>query len=260
MDGQARIELTRRDGVARLRLAAPARRNAVDLEWCREFAAAATTCAADDSVRVVLIDAAGDWFSVGGDIDYFIAHREELRTTVYEMTALFHAGIMRFHRGNAPVVAAVNGMAAGGGFSLACGADLILAKRSAKMVSAYSSSGLSPDGGLTYFLPRIVGIRTAFEMIALNRVLTADDAQRLGLVTRVIDDSAFTAEVEATITALLKIPRGALAGVKRLLANSLTNSLPQQLDQESMQIADLASSPETQAVLDQFLARRARST
>ncbi|WP_428248523.1 enoyl-CoA hydratase/isomerase family protein [Ferrovibrio sp.] len=255
MNGQ-RINLSITDGIARLVMAGAARRNAVDLQWCREFSEAAIACAADDSIKLVVISAEGDFFSVGGDIDNFIANRTHLRPHVLEMASLFHLGIMRLHQGPAPVISAVNGMAAGGGFSIAILADIVLAKRSARFVAAYTSSGLSPDGGLTYNLPRIVGARRAFELMALNPVLSADQALELGLVTRVFEDASFEANVETVVQQVAAMPAGALPALKKLMASSLDNTLQQQLDREAESVARLAASPATLDVLDAFLRRR----
>lgn len=251
-----RIKLSRQDGIARLILANPARRNAVDLAWCREFAEAALACAADDGLRCILLAAEGDFFSVGGDIDDFIANQDKLRAHVLEMASLFHLGIMRLQQGPAPLVAAVQGMAAGGGLSLALTADIVLAQRSARFTSAYTKSGLSPDGGLSYTLPRLIGQRRAFDMLALNPVLNAETALAWGLITRVCDDAAFDAEVEQVVQSLAKMPAGTMAAVKRLMAKSPDATLQQQLDAEADQVSRLAASPATLAVLQAFLSRR----
>ncbi len=252
----SRIRFSPKDGVGRIALAAPTARNAVDIGWCEDFSAAAKACGADASLRVVLIEADGDFFSVGGDIDHFIAHRNDLTPHVRRMAGLFHEGLLALHHGGLPVVAAVQGLAAGGGFSLALQADLILAAKSARFVSAYSSSGLSPDGGLTYTLPRMVGTRRAFEIMALNPVMDAETAQRLGIVARIFADDVFKTEVEACVRRLAGMSAGALAALKRLLASSLNNSLEQQFSAEAEAVAQLAGSAETLKILEAFLARR----
>lgn len=252
----SRIRFTSKDGIGRIVLAAPAARNAVDLGWCEDFAKAAKACAEDAALRVVLLEAEGDFFSVGGDIDHFIAHRSDLTAHVRRMAGLFHEGLLALHHGRLPVVSAVQGLAAGGGFSLALQADLILAAQSARFCSAYSSSGLSPDGGLTYTLPRMVGTRRAFEMMALNPVMDAETAHRLGIVARVIADDAFRAEVESCIARLAGMSAGALAALKRLLAASPDNTMERQLAMEAESVAQLAGSAETQKILEAFLARR----
>src|SRR5690606_10504128 len=99
----------------------------------------------------------------------------------------------------APVVAAVNGMAAGGGFSLVCMSDLAIATRSARFNFAYTRSALTTDGGATWFLPRLVGLQRAFDILATNPTLDAEEAARLGIIARVVDDDRFETEVEALV-------------------------------------------------------------
>lgn len=244
------------DGIARLTLAAPARRNAIGLAWCREFAAAARTLTADPAVRVILMQAEGDYFSVGGDLDEFVRNRSDLEWHVRRMAEAFHEGLLVLHRGPVPLVAAVSGLAAGGGFSLVLNADLVLAARSARFVSAYSSSGLSPDGGMSFLLPRIVGTKKAFELMALNPVLSAEQAQALGIVTQVHDNDRLAAEAEACARRLAALTPAALAALKRLMWSSPDASMAEQMDAEARLIAVQAASPETLAVLDAFLSRR----
>ena len=147
-------------------------------------------------------------------------------------------------------------MAAGGGFSLAMSGDIVIASRRARLVSAYSRSGLTPDGGLSWLLPRIVGVRKAFELMALNETLDADRAFALGLVTRVCDDEQFDDTVAAVVAQLQAMSAPALAGLKKLLALSPASSLAEQFDHESATMADTLDCPETGAMLDAFLARR----
>lgn len=251
-----RLKFSLDGGIARITMAGPESQNAIDLGWCESFAEATNICASDPSVRVVVLQAEGRFFSVGGDIDGFIANKAHLKSHVLRMANMFHTGIMRLYRGAAPVVAAVGGTAAGGGMSLALSADLVLMRRSAQLVAAYTRSGLTPDGGLSWTLPRMVGTKRAFDIIALNDPITADAALALGLVSRVYDDAAFDAGVADVVNKLAGMSAGALAGMKRLLAQSPNNSLAEQFDAEADQISQTASSPETLAMLDAFLAKR----
>src|SRR5579859_4605964 len=126
----AGIELSWTGGLARLRLAEPGNRNAFNLAFCQSFAQKALDVAAA-SPAAILIEAEGDAFSVGGDIAEFLAERDRIERHVLELASLFHLGIARLHGTGAPILAALKGTAAGGGFSLVCGADLVLAARSA---------------------------------------------------------------------------------------------------------------------------------
>src|SRR5690606_5906696 len=142
----------------------------------------------------------------GGDLNEFLRERDRIQGHVREMATWFHLAITVLNRLEAPVVCAVNGTAAGGGFSLVCMSDLAIATRSARFNLAYTRSGLTPDGGATWFLPRLVGTQRAFDIMATNPTLSAERACELGLIARVVDDAGFEAEVEATLTLLAKTP------------------------------------------------------
>jgi 2-(1,2-epoxy-1,2-dihydrophenyl)acetyl-CoA isomerase len=254
-----RLDCTIADGVARLTMAAPEARNAVDLGWCRSFAELTRECTADSSVRVIVLAAQGEVFSVGGDLDHFLSARDRIRAEAYEMTQLFHAGLQRLVQCAAPVVTALRGVAAGGGMSLALAGDIVIASRKARLVTAYTRSGLTPDGGLSWRLPRMVGVRRAFELLALNETLDADRACELGLVTRVVEDDELNSCVDSVVATLCAMSPAALGGLKRLMAMSPVNSLAEQFDLESAIIADTLDTPETMAMLDAFVARRQAS-
>jgi 2-(1,2-epoxy-1,2-dihydrophenyl)acetyl-CoA isomerase len=243
-------------GVARITMAAPDARNAVDRGWCQSFAEVTRECSADPAIRVVVLAAQGEVFSVGGDLDHFVSARARIAAEAFEMTQLFHAGLMRLAQGRAPVVSAVQGVAAGGGLSLALSGDLVIASRRARFVTAYSRSGLTPDGGLTWWLPRIVGARKAFELLALNETLDADQALAAGLITRVCEHEQLDDTVSQMVNQLLGMSAAALAGLKRLMALSAASSLAEQFEHESAMMADTLVRPETSAMLDAFLARR----
>ncbi len=244
------------DGVARIVFADPANHNAVDLAFVREFQAAALTCEATPGVRCVLIAAEGSAFSVGGDLREFMAQRDRIREHIREMTVYFHAGILALNRMAAPVVAAVNGIAAGGGFSLVCMSDLAIAKRSARFNFAYTRSALTTDGGATFFLTRLVGPQRAFDILATNPTLSAEEAARLGIIARVADDDRFEEEVEALVQQLANAPSIAVGRVKQLLRSALGNSLEQQCELEGRTIAELAATEATLATLEAFLNRK----
>jgi 2-(1,2-epoxy-1,2-dihydrophenyl)acetyl-CoA isomerase len=248
------IQVSESGGIGRIVLARPDKMNAIDLTTCEELAHAASSLAKPE-VKVVILTGLGRAFSVGGDIAHFVAKKATLEEEILAMTTPFHAAILALQRMSAPLVVAVNGVAAGGGFSLVCGADLAIAKRSAKLVSAYTRSGLTPDGGGTWFLPRLVGRQRAFEIMALNPTLTADEARAIGIVARVVDDEAFDAEVDKVATAIAALPSGAAQSLKRLLHASETRTLEAQFADEAQTLARTASSEETLAKLDAFLAK-----
>ncbi len=244
------------EGIARIVLANPANHNAVNHRVTLELADAARRCEVADGLRAVLLTAKGATFSVGGDLREFIAERTRIQSHVREMTLNFHAAILTLNRLAAPLIVAVNGTAAGGGFALVCMADIAIARRSAKFNFAYTRSGLTPDGGASWFLPRLVGAQRAFDLLATNPTLTAEAALDLGIVARVVDDADFEREVEQLVAQLAAAPAGAIGRLKHLLRAALANSLEEQYELEGRAVAEQAARPETLAMLDAFFARR----
>lgn len=244
------------DGIARIVIDDATRHNVVGAQFTREFARAAIACEGRADISVVLLTANGKVFSVGGDLNEFIREKDHLREHVREMAAFFHLGITVLNRLPVPVVCAVNGMAAGGGMSLAMMADMTIATRSAKFNLAYTRSGLTPDGGGSWFLPRLVGTQRAFDIMCTNPTLTADEACALGIIARVADDETYSTEVEKLLRQLADMPSGSAGRAKRLLRASLSQSLEQHLELEAGNIAEIAASPTTLATLEAFFAAR----
>jgi 2-(1,2-epoxy-1,2-dihydrophenyl)acetyl-CoA isomerase len=158
---------------------------------------------------------------------------------------------------NAPVVAAIQGSAAGGGFSLAISCDFPIAAESAKLTMAYTRAGLTPDGSSTYFLPRIVGYRRAIELAITNRVLSAREALELGLVTRVVPDADLMSESTKFAAELAAGATAAFGGVKRLMIESFTNTLEAQMSLETEYISAMGRSTDGREGIASFLAKRA---
>ncbi|MEQ8663653.1 MAG: enoyl-CoA hydratase/isomerase family protein [Gammaproteobacteria bacterium] len=253
-----KIDFSVSEGIARIVFDDAAGHNVVGAQFTRELARAAIACEERDDVRAVLLTARGSEFSVGGDLHEFLRERARIRAHVREMAASFHLAITVLNRLDAPVVCAVNGLAAGGGVSLVLMSDLAIATRSAKFNLAYTRSGLTPDGGATWFLPRLVGAQRAFDIMATNPTLSAEQACAIGLVARVVDDDAFGAAVEQTLATLLAAPAGAIGQAKRLLRRSLDNSLEQQLELEAASIAAQLADPQTLAALEAFFNARGK--
>jgi len=157
---------------------------------------------------------------------------------------------------DAPLVVAVNGSAGGAGMSLCLFADLVLAAESAKFTLAYTRVGLSPDGGSTYFLPRIIGVRRALELALTNRVLTAREAQDWGIVTKVVPDSELLAEAQALAVQLANGATRALGTARRLIHHSFAESLETQMELEAQAIADQARTQDAREGIAAFIAKR----
>src|SRR5690349_2944316 len=202
------VLFARRDSVAHIKLNRPQAGNALDVEMATELASIALECESNRSVRAVLLSGAGKSFCAGGDVKVFAA-QQQLPRYLREITSYLHLAISRFARLDAPVIAAVHGSAAGGGFSLAISCDLVLAAESATFLMAYSKIGMAPDGGSTYFLPRLVGLKRAMELTLTNRVLSAREACEWGIVTEVVAADNLAGRAEEAARSLAQGPTGA---------------------------------------------------
>lgn len=248
-----------RDGVAHITLNRPDAGNALDMEMGRELMEAALRCDEDPSIRAVVISGAGSVFCVGGDLKNFSTQGEHLPYHLKELTTYLHAAISRLARADAPVVGAVNGVAAGAGFSLAMSCDLILATESARFTMAYSKAGLTPDGSSTYFLPRLVGFRRAMELTLTSRTLSAQEASEWGIVNRVVPDEDLPAEAGELASQLAAGPTKAFGTSKRLLHTSWTETLETQMEHEARSIADTARTADALEGITAFTEKRAAS-
>lgn len=250
------LKVERIGAVAKLTLNRPDAGNAVDLDMVKALMDAGIACDEDESIRCVVLTGAGRMFCVGGDIGGFRDAGDRFSAHIKLMTSYFHAGIARLMRMPKPLVTAINGTAAGGGFSLAILGDIALAARSAQFTVAYSAIGLTPDGGASYTLPRLVGMRKAQELMMLNPRLNAEEAVAAGLMTRVVDDAALQDEAMATAEKLAASATGALGRMRQLLLQSYGASLEQQMETEARLMADCARSLHGKAGVDAFLNKR----
>ena len=249
------IELGRAGKIATITLARPDKHNAIDLAVTRALRDAAKDLELDPDVRVIVIAAQGKSFSVGGDIEDFVAHRARIKAHIDAMTDALHAAVLSLRRAAAPVITSINGVAAGGGLGLALTGDLLIAKRSAKFTSAYTKIGLTPDTGVSYFLGKRLGAGRAFDLMATNRILDAEAALAMGLIDRVVDDDKLGEETRKLAELIADAPSGSVGQVKQLLFAHDLHELEAHLAREAISIAAIASSPETEAKLDAFLKR-----
>jgi 2-(1,2-epoxy-1,2-dihydrophenyl)acetyl-CoA isomerase len=250
------VEFDLRDGVAHLTLNRPKAANALDLTMAQELLAVAKRCDEDAAVRAVLLTGAGPMFCAGGDLKSFTAAKEGVPAFVREVADTLHQSLSILARMDAPIVAAVNGVAAGAGMSLACHADLAIAAESAKFTMAYTGAGLTPDGSVSYFLARMIGRRRAAELMLTNRRLSATEALEWNLVNRVVPDAELMPEAEKLARTLAAGPTRAYGGVKKLLIAGATNELEAQMDLETRYIVDMAGSRDGIEGMNAFLEKR----
>lgn len=250
------VVLNLSEGVATITMNRPTAANALNLVMAKELGELAIRCDEDPAIRAVVLTGAGKFFSAGGDISGFKEAGSNVGALVKEMTMHFHAAISRFNRMDAPVVGAVNGMAAGAGFSFASSCDILIAAESAIFLSAYTASALTPDGSSTYFIPRLVGLRRAMDLMLTNRRLTAAEAMEWGMVSRVVpDDEVLSAATELAIR-LAAGPTKSFGATKRMLHESLSSSLETQMELEARTIADITRTADAQEGITAFLDKR----
>lgn len=230
------ILFERRDGVAHLTLHRPDAMNGITQRMSEELLAAVTAIADDPSVRAVVLSGAGGRFCGGGDVKGFGALGDGLAHHLREITVPLHAAVSQLARIDAPVIAAVQGSAAGAGIGLVLGADLVVAGESAKFVLAYTGIGLTPDGSTSWSLPRVVGLHRALDLALTNRVLSAAEAAEWGIVTRVVPDADVLTDATALAEQIAGGPTQAFGAVKRLIRGAFDHSLEEHLvlETESM--------------------------
>ena len=231
------LTVERATGVATLTLNRPDAYNSLNMALGRELFSASLELDEDPEVRCVVITGSGRAFCAGGDVKDFVDNLGRIGAHIKELTTYLHGAVSRFCRSDKPVIMAINGIAAGGGFSFALSGDLVLAAESAKFTMAYSKIAATPDGSSSYFLPRLIGLRRAMELYFTNRVLTAREALEWGLVTRVVPDAELRPAVTALAAELAQGPTKAYGAAKRLLHQSTWESLETQMELEAQAIA-----------------------
>lgn len=253
MDKTVLVEL--RDGVALVTLNRPEAANAIDMAVGRELLEAALRIETDPAARAVVVTGAGRNFCFGGDLQGMAREGASVGGYLNELTTHIHAAIGCFTRMKAPVIAAVNGTAAGGGVGLVCMADLAIAGRGSRFSLAYTGVALAPDCSTSYLLPRIVGRRRALELFLTNRALSADEALAWGLVNQVVDDGEVLTQALALAARLAAGPTESYGAVKRLMDAS-DPGLESQMALEGRTIAAQALHAQGQEGVAAFLAKR----
>jgi 2-(1,2-epoxy-1,2-dihydrophenyl)acetyl-CoA isomerase len=240
----ARITLNRADAA-----------NSMNDTMTRELAHAARRC--DDSVtKVVILTGAGRFFCAGGDLRGMASSPTTRGHYVKTIADDLHRAISTFARMDAVLITAVNGVAAGAGFSLAVTGDLVFAADTASFTMAYTAAGLSPDGSSSFYLPRLIGVRKTQELMLTNRRLSAAEALAWGLVTEVVTAAEVPARVDTLAAQIASGARGSSSAVKKLLLMSFTNGLEEQMEWEGRLIAECADSADGNEGIGAFLEKR----
>jgi len=250
------IQFAIKSGIATIIFNRPESANGLDYQMAHELNEAAIKCDNSDDVKAVIITAQGRFFCAGGDVnamqDYDGSNGEGVKRIADEL----HRALSVLARMDAPVIVAVNGTAAGAGFSMAVTGDLVLAAESAKFTMAYTKIGLSPDGSSSYYLPRLIGLRRSQELMITNRVLSSQEAMDWGLVTRVVKDDELMSAAEEMAQMCVDGARESNSMVKKLLLASFDNNFETQMELESRGIAYCANSPNGEEGVASFIEKR----
>jgi 2-(1,2-epoxy-1,2-dihydrophenyl)acetyl-CoA isomerase len=242
--------------IATLTLNRPAAGNTINLPMAQALLQAAIRCDNDPALRCVVLTGAGKLFCGGGDVASFAAAGDQVPAFLSGLAGTLHMAVTRLMRMPKPILVLVNGPASGAGLSLALSGDIVLAARSAHFTAAYGAVGLTPDGGMSWLLPRLVGMRKAQEMIITNRRVSAEDAERIGLVTRTVDDATLAEEGARQAGILTASATSAIAGARALLLESYGGSFEGQLERETRSITASGSTKECREGVAAFLDRR----
>lgn len=254
LDGLSHVRL---DGdVLRIAIATAGNGTALDFE-CVDEGTIALRALADNEIaaRAVLLVGDGANFCAGGNVRDF-AGAPDRAAYVLDVANRLHDFVRLLSAATVPVVAAVQGWAAGAGMSLVCAADVAIGGTSTKLRPAYPGIGYTPDGGMSWNLPRIVGTRRAREIILTDAILDAEEAVRVGILSRLVADDDVKAEALKVAQGFAAGPTSSYAGIKALLARSGESTLSDQLDAEAASISAAATGPAGREGVDAFVGKR----
>ena len=247
------------DGVGWITLNRPQAYNAINTDLAERLLDAVIRCDEDDEVRALVVTGKGPSFCSGGDIRQMmdaVARDGDAAAFLKLLTVSLHEAIATMAHMSKPVITAVNGVAAGAGFSLALAGDLVVAVENARLTVAYTAIGLAPDGSSTFTLPRLIGRTRAFELICTNRALSASEARELGLVNQVFPTAQFIERVREYAVGVAQGPTAALGYAKKLLTLSAQNSVETQMEHERRAIAACGRTADFREGVDAFFAKR----
>lgn len=230
--------------------------NALNLDMMTKLAETLAYAATDASIRGIVLTGNGKAFCAGGDLKWISQQSTGAGSVIYRLAPQFHLSIIEIRRMGKPVVAAINGIAAGGGFSLALACDFRVMAESAVLRQAYTSSGLSIDGGGSFTLPRMVGLARAMEIMAFDQPISSPQALEWGLATRVVPAAEILTNAFTMLEELAKSSLHSFAWSKKLMNDSFSHSLEEQLELERQGISACAAHPDGMEGIRAFVERR----
>jgi 2-(1,2-epoxy-1,2-dihydrophenyl)acetyl-CoA isomerase len=245
-----------KDGIARITLNRPEALNTINRELSLDLMHAILECDEDPKIRALVLSGNGRLFCAGGDLKTFTSQGERLPYYIKEVTTYLHGALSRLTRMNSPVIAAVHGSAVGAGLSIALACDIVIAAETAFFNVAYTRVGLTPDGSMSYFLPRLIGLKRALELTLTNRVLSAQEALDWGLITRVVPEGELLSQATACAAQLAAGVPKATGAAKRMMHVGLKETLETQMENESQTIANMARTSDTREAIKAFIEKR----
>ncbi len=250
------IQIKQIDAIAEISLNRPEAYNAFNYDMVSQLASHLITLAADTNVSGIVITGKGKAFCAGGDLKWALGYTARPGAAFHSLASQFHLAVLEIRRMKKPVIAAINGVAAGGGFSLALACDFRVMEKSAILRQAYTSNGLCIDGGGTFSLPRLVGYARALEIAAFDEPIAADQALTWGLVTKVVEDGHALAEATEMVRLLVHRALNSYAWSKKLITNAFNTSFERQLELEREALEACADHPDGREGLAAFAEKR----
>lgn len=250
------VLITVRDAIAQLTLNRPESYNALNIATAQALTRALLDVGADPSIRGVIVTGGGVAFSAGGDIKFVLAHPHGPAAAFHELATHVHVCVTEIRRLRKPVIAAINGVAAGGGFSLALACDFRIMAESARLKQGFTSNALCIDAGGTFTLPRLVGLARALEIAAFDEPIAADRALAWGLVTRVVPDAQLSDAALDMARTLAQKSLHTFGQVKTLLIDAFDTSWEAQLERERRGLAACAGHADGLEGLRAFVEKR----
>lgn len=245
------VRVEREGAVGRLVFDRPGANNAMDAASAAALHEGAVELASDDDVRCLVFTGVGGVFNTGADLTTLEGDERD-EPAIGSLAASLHEFVETLAGAPKPVVCGVNGVVAGGGIGTALVGDIVIMSTSARFQFAYPAIGLSADGGSSYFLPRLVGLRDAQRIALRNEPVGASEAEELGLVTETVPDSEFDERLATEAETLAAGPTQAYAETKALLQTSFDHGLGEQLDREADRIAGLTTTDDYEAGYEAF--------
>lgn len=226
-------------------------RNALDMTAANELLEVATKLGDDPEVRCIVLTHDGDFFGTGANLTK-LSGDESDAPYIRQLAGRIHEAVVQLHQSRTPIVGGVDGIAAGAGFSLTLAPDFVVISDEARLEFAYPRIGLTGDGGATFFLPRLIGLRAAKELVLRDDPISPEQAVELGLATEVVSSAEFSDRLNEVASDVASGPTYALGGTMQLLTESFDRSLESQLAAETDTIADAVKTTDFQRGLEAF--------